>query len=227
MASANAKPAQLARQAELSALYVWLKAAYGRQAWWPAEGRFEILVGAILVQNTAWSNVELAITALKQKHWLTPDALLGANPELLAETIRPTGYFRVKTARLRNFCQRFQTAGGFEGLDSYSTDDLREALLGINGIGPETADAMLLYAFDRPVFVIDAYTRRLLTRLGWLRDRPSYEALRAVFELTLTADVDVYAQYHALIVEHAKISCRAKPDCSECALQTHCEYAAK
>lgn len=227
MASVSAKPARLAPQADLPALYDWLLSAYGRQAWWPAETRFEILIGAVLVQNTAWSNVELAIAELRQKHWLSAEALLKADPAGLAETIRSSGYFRVKTARLKNFCQWLQDAGGFEALNSCSTTELRDALLGINGIGPETADAMLLYAFDRPVFVIDAYARRLLTRLGWLKSKPGYEALRAVFELTLMADVDRYAQYHALIVEHAKMRCRARPDCSGCALQKHCEYPAK
>lgn len=208
--------------ADLAGLYRQLHAAYGQQAWWPAEGRFEILVGAVLTQNTAWANVERAIANLQKQGWLEADAILAADQNQLLEALRPSGTFRIKAQRLKGLCQWFEASGGFRVLERWPTDALRTALLGVKGIGQESADAILLYAFNRPVFVIDAYTRRLLQRLGWLVRDPGYEPLRAVFELTLTADADLFAQYHALIVEHAKRQCRARPRCSTCTLRNSC-----
>lgn len=213
---------RLTAEANLAGLYNRLLQAYGRQAWWPAEGRFEILAGAILTQNTAWTNVDRAIQNLRDEDLLEAANILGTDNDRLTELLRPAGTFRIKAQRLYNLCRWFVNEGGFSILDKQSTSTLRQQLLSINGIGPETADAILLYAFSRPVFVIDAYTRRLLKRLGWLKSEADYESLRAVFELTLDTDVDQFAQYHALIVEHAKLFCRARPQCAGCILKRMC-----
>ncbi len=218
-------PLQLAPTSDLSGLYQQLDSAYGHQAWWPAKERFEILVGAVLVQNTAWINVEPAIENLRQRNWLEAKSLLLAGEPALHEAIRSSGSFRVKTGRLLNLCRWFTGSGGFQRLDKQDTTALRESLLTVKGIGPETADAILLYAFKRPVFVVDTYTRRVLSRLGWLPGRASYEELRAVFELTLPADSDLFGQYHALFVEHAKRNCRTRPLCKDCLLNEQCEMA--
>lgn len=209
--------------ADLQQLFFWLRDSYGHQPWWPAETRFEILVGAVLVQNTAWANVERAIAGLRQQALLSAQAIVQIDYAHLEKVIRPSGYFRIKAERLKALCRWFLSAGEFDSLAQLSTGELRESLLAVKGVGPETADAILLYAFDRPVFVIDAYTRRLLNRLGWLASTPDYDSLRAVFELTLPADATMFAQYHALIVEHAKALCRARPRCAECSLQKHCD----
>lgn len=216
---------QLKPVADLAGLYQQLQHSYGHQYWWPAQGRFEILVGAVLVQNTAWSNVERAVENLRMAGWLEAEAMLGADEAALTEAVRPSGSFRVKTRRLLNLCRWFKHSGGFPALDMLPTPALRDGLLSVHGVGPETADSILLYAFKRPVFVIDAYTRRLLTRLGWLQGACSYEALRAVFELTLPADNRLFAQYHALIVEHAKRLCRKRPQCQACKLNNMCMTA--
>ncbi len=218
---------RLAPGADLQGLYESLRAEYGPQNWWPAEGRFEILIGAVLTQNTAWTNVERAIARLQDKGWLEAAAILAADERQFTEALRPSGTFRIKAQRLITLCRWFEQAGGFTALDRCPTTELRNQLLALKGIGPETADAILLYAFDRPVFVIDAYTRRLLARMGWLagvgKRQPAYESLRSVFELTLATDVNLFAQYHALIVEHAKQRCRARPLCDQCMLRTRCQ----
>lgn len=218
-------PMLLVEHADLPGLYNQLNQFYGHQAWWPAKGRFEILIGAILVQNTAWTNVESAIENLRQHDWLQAEPLLTASESELHNALRPSGSFRVKTKRLLNLCHWFASNGGFEDLEHWPTDRLRKSLLEISGVGAETADAILVYAFDRPVFVIDAYTRRLLTRLGWLNTDTTYEGLRSVFELTLPADSGLFGQYHALIVEHAKRYCRVRPLCEGCFLNEQCAMA--
>ncbi len=218
-------PERLTPDADLPALFERLHSAYGDLQWWPADTRFEILVGAILVQNTAWTNVEAAIANLRQRDWLHAAALLQVREAALQEALRPSGSFRVKTQRLLALCDWYSTHHGFAALDRWATDDLRESLLEVKGVGRETADAILVYAFERPVFVVDAYTRRVLTRLGWLQTKPSYDELRAVFELTLSADSSRFGQYHALIVEHAKRACRARPLCQHCVLKRQCKAA--
>lgn len=208
-------------------LFGRLNQAYGALGWWPAQSRFEVVIGALLVQNTAWRNVEKAIERLHAQGWLTAEAIVALSQQELAQAIRPAGTFNIKASRLLNLCRWWQAQGGFEALDTCDTRVLRQALLEIKGVGPETADAILLYAFARPVFVIDAYTRRLLARLGWLRGKPAYEALRAVFERTLAQDAGFYGQYHALIVEHAKRHCRARPLCAGCPVQGRCDHLAQ
>ncbi len=197
---------------------------YGKQAWWPAQSRFEIIIGAILGQNTAWVNVEKAIANLTSQHITTAYTILATPIASLAEFIRPSGFFNVKAKRLRAFCQWFCDVGGFDYLETQSTTDLRQQLLSLHGIGAETADDILLYCLARPVFVIDAYTRRIFSRLGTIDGKEPYEQLRYWFENSLASDVNVYQQYHALIVEHAKQSCRTKPICDTCCLTKRCYF---
>lgn len=203
-------------------IYGRLLAAYGEQDWWPGDMPFEIMVGAVLTQNTAWTNVEKAIANLKAAGVLEPDAILALADDQLGELIRPSGYYNVKARRLKNFCRFLVDAGGAGELAILPTEELRAAVLSVNGIGPETADDILLYAFDRPVFVIDAYTRRLLQRCGLASGEESYETLRSGFEQALGEDVFLYQQYHALVVQHAKIACAARPRCTVCGLAQDC-----
>ena len=209
----------------LRRLYDALQALYGEQPWWPADSPFEIMVGAVLTQNAAWSNVEKAIERLKAAGLMSLPALLDTTHEQLAETIRPSGYYNIKAKRLRNLCLFLDRAGGLEAFADWSLDDQRAALLGVNGVGPETADDILLYALDQPVFVIDTYTRRLLRRYGLARGDEDYERLRALFEQAIEQDVYLYQQYHALIVMHAKETCRKSPQCARCALTKDCPGA--
>jgi endonuclease-3 related protein len=183
------------------------------------------MIGAVLTQNTAWINVERALTQLSAHIPLAADALLALPEAELAALIRPAGYFNVKARRLRAFCEAFIAAGGEPALSTLDTPQLREWLLGIHGVGPETADDILLYAFERPVFVIDAYTRRLFERLGVLDGGEPYETLRMRFEQALGADPVLFNEYHALIVHHAKHVCRARaPRCDACCLVADCPH---
>lgn len=200
-------------------VYDRLFSVYGPQYWWPAETPFEVMVGAVLTQNTAWSNVEKAIGNLSDAGALHLEQLLAIPDAELAALIRPSGYFNIKTRRLKNLCHWLQEQGGQEKLRCRNTPELRKSLLSVNGIGPETADDILLYAFDRPVFVIDAYTRRFFTRLGLIRGNENYESLRELFEQSLPADVALYNEYHALIVRHAKEPCVVESGLGECC---HC-----
>ncbi len=225
----------------LLALFERLHEAYGPQHWWPGDTPFEIMTGAILTQNTAWSNVERAIDALDRAGALEARPMLALPERKLAALIRPAGYFNVKSRRLRNYCHWYLTQGGYEGLATQETAQLRQSLLSVNGIGPETADDILLYAFERPVFVVDAYTRRLVTRLGWFDVDPGYEALRQWFECRLGdaagrarirpahparryGVTGLFNEYHALIVAHGKSVCRPKPLCNACALASCCRH---
>lgn len=213
------------RRQRLLAVYDRLFAAYGPQHWWPGDTPFEIMVGAVLTQNTAWSNVERAIANLKSAGWLSPAAIAASEHGPLAEVLRPAGYFNVKAHRLVSFCRFLVDSGGEPTLARQDTADLRRALLAVHGIGPETADDILLYAFGRPVFVIDAYTRRLLQRLGLASGAEGYEELRAGFERALGPGAALYNEYHALIVHHAKAACRVRPRCEDCCLRRGCRSA--
>lgn len=210
---------------KLLSIYQALLAIYGRQQWWPADSAFEVMLGAILTQNTLWSNVEKALVLLKQRISLDPKALLSLSSTDLESCLKPSGYFRIKTQRLKNYCRWYLAQGGYAGLDQLPTSELRESLLKVQGIGPETADDIVLYAFHRPVFIIDAYTRRLLQRLNLIQGQENYEYCRQLFEASLPKSVDLYKQYHALIVMHAKQRCRkAKPICLACCLSAVCAY---
>ncbi|MFC1684517.1 endonuclease III domain-containing protein [Pseudomonadota bacterium] len=211
------------RKSDLLKVYRQLLKAYGCQHWWPADSPFEVMVGAILTQNTAWPNVEKAIANLKQAQLLSPETVASASHDQVAELIRPSGYFNIKAQRLQAFCRFLLARGGERMLRQEDTGTLRHDLLAVHGVGPETADDMLLYAFERPVFVIDAYTRRIFSRLGMIVGGESYEALRRGFEVALGPDVQLFNEYHALIVRHAKEACSKKPRCAECCLAGGCE----
>ncbi len=204
------------------AVFQTMLKTYGPQGWWPGETAFEVMAGAILTQNTAWPNVEKAISNLKRAGVFSAVGLLDMPHEALAKLIRPSGYFNIKADRLQQFCHFLQEQGGVEILGDIKTTRLRKLLLGVKGVGPETADDMLLYAFQRPVFVIDAYTRRIFSRLGMVSGDESYEVLRMGFESALEADAVLFNEYHALIVRHAKTFCSKKPKCAGCPLAARC-----
>lgn len=209
----------------LHALLDHLLGAYGPQHWWPGDSPFEVMVGAVLTQNTAWSNVERAIAGLKAAGALSPESIAALSHERLAALIRPAGYFNVKATRLQALCRFLLEAGGEPALADTPTENLRVRLLAVHGVGPETADDLLLYAFERPVFVIDAYTRRLFGRLGLASGHESYEELRAGVESAIGADAAAFNELHALIVHHAKVACAKVPRCAGCCLGEICPSA--
>ena len=203
-------------------VYRLLFEQWGPQHWWPGRTRFEIIVGAILTQNTAWTNVEKAMRRLRKARALNLHSLHAADLQTLAEWIRPAGYFNVKARRLRAFTQIMfdQFGGDLRRLFALETPALREILLGVNGIGPETADSILLYAGGRPVFVVDTYTRRFMMRHGWIGAKATYNDISWLFTGRLSRDAALYNEYHALIVALGKNLCRSKPRCAECPLQS-------
>jgi endonuclease III related protein len=207
----------------LGAYYDALFAAYGPQHWWPGRTRFEVIVGAILTQNTAWTNVEPAIANLRREKLLTPASIETVPFPHLARLIRSSGYFRQKAKKLKAFVHflRREYQGSLTKMFRARTASLRKQLLAVDGIGPETADAILLYAGQHAVFVIDAYTRRLLERHGLAEPRDRYEDLRQLFEVALPRDPSLYNEFHALIVHVGKHYCRARhPRCQDCALNS-------
>jgi len=211
---------------QLLEIFDTLLDAYGPRFWWPAETPFEVCVGAILTQNTNWGNVEKAIANLKREGILSPEGLRDVPAERLAELIRPAGYFNVKSGRLKDFIGwLFEKHEG--SLDSMFSGDwrlLREELLKVRGIGPETCDSIILYAGHKPSFVVDAYTKRLFSRLGLTAGNTGYEEVRSLFMNCLPPDTGLYNEYHALIVEHCKERCRKRPLCEDCPLQVRCGY---
>lgn len=218
------------RKPDLSAVFNSLAACYGAQQWWPAETPFEVVVGAILTQNTAWANVEKAIVNLKGAGALSPATLARLPVEAVEQLIRPAGYFRQKAARLRHLATILADRYGGEvaALCAGPLDAARDRLLALPGVGPETADSILLYAAQRPSFVVDAYTRRIFTRLGLLDGTESYAVIRARFMDELPPDTALYNEYHALIVTLAKDCCRKRrPECPACPLQPICRFAAQ
>lgn len=208
----------------LRTVYDRLYAAYGPQRWWPGDSPFEVIVGAILTQSAAWTNVEKALSNLKAVGVLSPEGLAGLGEEDLAALIRPAGYFNAKARKLKSFVTLlFDRFGGdLERLLSTPLEELRPLLLATHGIGPETADSILLYAAGRPVFVIDAYTRRLFERLGLRPDRDTYAGWQLLFASGLPQDAALFNEYHALIVRHCKDVCRSEPRCRGCPLLEAC-----
>lgn len=211
-------PVSLNREILLE-LYQRLMNAYGSQNWWPADTDFEVMVGAVLTQNTAWINVEKAIENLKHDKKLCIEEIIKLPESAVAELLRPSGYFNVKARRLKNLCNWVASAGGIDKLHEVGTIEFRDSLLAVNGVGPETADDILLYAFNRPVFVIDTYTRRLLSRLGLINGDEPYEALKNGFEACLNPDYQMFNEYHALIVRHAKQKCNGTGECHHCLVE--------
>lgn len=205
-------------------VYRLLRQAYGPAGWWPARTAFEVCVGAILTQNTAWSNVEKALGALRSRRLLSYQAVRGLPPSRLAPLIRSSGVFRVKARRLRAFLDFLgqEYGGRVSAMGSEQPEMLRRKLLGVNGIGPETADSIALYAAGHAIFVVDAYTRRVFGRLGHLRGGESYEAVQGFFTRALPEDASLFNDYHAQLVRLAKEACRAKPLCSQCPLERVC-----
>lgn len=201
--------------------YDKLLAAYGPQHWWPAETRLEVLIGAILTQNTSWKNVERAIENLKASDVLSLPALFDLSSEELEELLRPSGYYRQKAAKLQRVLTLIQEQfdGSLDALFALDLESLRETLLRVNGIGPETADAICLYAADKPTFVIDAYTNRVVKRHGWADMEAGYYELKEQFETALPHDPQLFGEYHALLVEVGKRHCKKTPDCEGCPLQ--------
>ena len=213
--------------ASIAAIYRALYACHGPQRWWPGETDFEIAIGAILTQNVSWANVEKAIRRLKEEGLLSPKALHREPAESLAQLIRSTGYYNQKAKKLRNFLDWFSAYGySFARLGGIDTDSLRKELLGINGVGPETADSILLYALNRRVFVVDAYTMRIFGRIGVLGGGEGYAETQSLFHRRFAGDVAEYNEYHALIVNHGKSVCKKKPLCAECCLARYCAFTA-
>ncbi|NOX71427.1 MAG: endonuclease III domain-containing protein [Candidatus Micrarchaeota archaeon] len=203
-------------------IYNKLLSHYGNQNWWPAGTRFEVIVGAILTQNTNWKNVEKAISNLKNVGKLNINSIVHMKRSELEELIKPSGFYRQKAERLQSFCSFIlDNFGSIESMFKTKPEKLRDIILMQNGIGPETADSILLYAGDLPFFVVDAYTRRLLKRVGIGR-LESYEEIRHLFESNLPPDVRIYKEYHALIVELSKGFCKKKPSCNGCPLTDIC-----
>ena len=194
---------------------------FGPQHWWPGETTLEVMVGAVLVQNTAWKNVEHAIKNLRDADVLHPDKLLALDASDLAELIRPSGYFRRKAQRLRNLMEFFvhEYDGLFATMQATDTATLREQLLCVHGVGPETADAILLYALEKPVLVVDSYTHRVFARHGWVSYEADYHELQEYLTSELTADVALYNELHALLVQVGKDFCRKTPRCEQCPLR--------
>ena len=204
--------------AALRRLYGVLLRAFGPQRWWPGESPFEVMVGAVLTQNTNWRNVQRAIDNLRGRGLLEPRRLARLSEAELARLIRPAGFFRVKARRLKALIDWLTSpAGGdLRRLRRRPLAGLRHELLGISGVGPETADSILLYALGKPTFVVDAYTRRVLRRHGLIDERAAYEDIKVLFESSLPRRVNSYNEYHALLVELGKRYCRPRPRCGEC-----------
>lgn len=224
----------------LDNIYKKLLKTFGKQGWWPVtledelhpqyhnkkklteKQKFEIIIGAILTQNTNWKNVEKAIVNLNKENILDINNILKTRKEKLADLIRPSGYFNQKADRLK-IIARFFSKNKIKDIEKLPLEKLRKQLLDIKGIGPETADSILLYAFQKPVFVIDAYTKRIFSRYGLIDKKNDYNEFQKYFHKNLKKDVNLFNEYHALIVELAKIHCKTTPICKDCPLNKGCK----
>jgi len=221
--SRRARVPEATQPQSLRAHYDALFAAHGPQHWWPSRTRFEIVVGAILTQNTSWQNVRRAISNLRRETLLSPSAIHAVSAVKLETVLRPSGYYRQKTRTLKTFVAFLYTehAGSLDRLFKTPTKVLRERLLALRGIGPETADSILLYAGKHPVFVVDAYARRIFERHGVIAPKFTYEVIREKFEAALPRDHQLFNEFHALIVHTGKHFCRkTDPACSVCPLHS-------
>lgn len=201
-------------------VYHRLLVTYGPQHWWPGDSPLEVMIGAVLVQNTAWKNVEKAIDRLREAELLDPQALGRLPTDELAEYIRPAGYYRVKARRLHNLLKLVvdRYAGSLERMFDQDLETLREELLQTNGIGPETADSILLYAARKPTFVVDTYTHRIFARHGWIDFGAGYYEIKEHFESGLDRDPALFNECHALLVRVGHLHCRKTPKCDGCPL---------
>lgn len=206
---------------KLLQIYQRLHYTIGPRYWWPADSPFEVIIGAILTQNTSWNNVERAIRALKEKKMLNPLKLYQVKKTFLAKTIKSSGFFNLKAQRIKNFIiflfKNYQ--GSIEKMFSETLTPLREKLLKINGIGPETADSILLYAGEKPIFVVDAYTKRILIRHDLISKEAGYSEIQELFMKNLEHDVSMFNEYHALLVYIGKHFCKRVPKCESCPLK--------
>ncbi|MFQ5779509.1 MAG: endonuclease III domain-containing protein [Nitrospiria bacterium] len=207
-------------QAELLEIYHRLYARFGPQHWWPAEHPFEVIIGAVLTQNTSWKNVEKAISRLREKDFLNPKALHQISEKDLSSLIRSSGYFNIKARRIKALIEFIFNAysGSLDAMFSEQRAVLRERLLSVKGIGPETADSILLYAGGFPVFVVDAYTRRIFSRHDHIDYSDDYRKIQNYFMERLPERTDIYNEYHALIVKTGKLFCKKVAVCSTCPL---------
>jgi endonuclease-3 related protein len=213
---------------KLPLIYNQLYDAYGPQGWWPAKTRFEVMVGAILTQNTNWKNVETVIAELEKQKLLKPEKLDKVTLQHLAHLIRPAGYYNQKAKTLKAFLDYLKGRDfNLEKLMRRETKELRAELLRIWGVGPETADAILLYALEKPIFVVDAYTRRVFSRMGYVDEKITYEGLRGFFEQQLDKDLELFKEFHALIDELAKRHCKTTPECAGCPVSGLCRFSSK
>lgn len=230
--------------ADPAALYRLLKKEYGPQGWWPLvnietglscygvirknpvyDEMFEVITGSILTQGVAWKNVEKAINNLKKSGVLNPRLMKDTPNSVIAEMIKPSGYFNQKALKLKNFIEWFEKKEfSFDNILKHKTSDIRQELLSIKGIGPETADSILLYAFNRKIFVVDAYTKRIFSRLGMFSPESRYDEVQSFFHSGFPGNVKIYNEYHALIVAHGKDICRGKPLCDKCSISDYCAY---
>ncbi|MDP6403095.1 MAG: endonuclease III domain-containing protein [SAR202 cluster bacterium] len=205
-------------------VYERLLLRHGPQHWWPADGRFEVMVGAVLTQSAAWANVRKAVSNLKAAGALSPEPIRSLRQEDLAQLVYPSGYFNSKARKLKALAdflgRRFDD--DLDSMAAEETNALRAELLDVYGIGEETADDILLYAVAKPIFVIDAYTRRVFSRLGLAPDKGSYSAYQSLFMDNLDRDVELFKEFHALIVRHGKVVCRKVPLCEGCCLLDIC-----
>jgi len=206
-------------------IYKSLYNHFGPQHWWPGEIPFEVSIGAILTQQTSWNNVEKAIDNLKKEKLLDPKKLRDVKNEKLEKLIQPSGYYRQKTKKLKNFINFLwiNYDGKLEKLFDQPIPELREQLLSVNGIGKETADSIILYATNKPIFVIDAYTKRIFHRLG-ITEEDDYDKLQKIFQKNLPEDTKLFNEFHALIVRLGKDYCKKKPKCEKCPLKKNCNY---
>ncbi len=199
-------------------IYKKLFKSFGQQYWWPGETTLEILIGAILTQNTSWNNVEKAINNLKKNKLLTFPTLQKISTKRLAQLIRPSGYFNIKAQRLKELIKFIHTQynGNLLAMQKQNIVLLRQQLLKVKGIGPETADSILLYAFNKPIFVIDAYTKRIFSRHNIIRDDMPYHDIQNLFMKNLPNKIQLFNEYHALIVRLGKEFCKKTPTCNKC-----------
>ena len=202
-------------------IYDILYSAFGPQNWWPAETELEMMVGAILTQNTNWKNVEKAIGNLKDKDILTINRLMEIPDSMLAQLIKPAGYYNIKTRRLKNLIGFIDSDydGDIFRLFSLDIQEIRKELLSVNGVGLETADSIVLYGAGKPLFVVDTYTHRILTRHGMIEEEAGYNDLQSLFMDNLPHDEELFKEFHALIVRSGKEYCKKKPLCQNCPLK--------